>query len=131
MNRVLSEIASTFHKDKCCDKDDKFKNLPGGGVIIWIVLAVVLCLCSSKGNFGGFIGNPCCKPKKDCGPTGGSTGILAAVFLLLLFAGNGNGNILGVGSSPGNVNTNLINVGTQDDCCEDEYYEESCCSQKC
>jgi hypothetical protein len=131
MNRVLSEIASTFHRDKCCEKEKGCKDLPGGGIIIWIVIAIVLCLCFGGGSFRGFGGSTCCKPKRTCGSSGGGVGILALLFFALIFAAGGNGSILGAGSSPGNVNTNVLNVGTPDDCGDDEYYEDCCYSQKC
>jgi hypothetical protein len=132
MNSILSEIASTFSRDKCCDKDKKCKDFNKDGILIWVVLAVVLglCLCRGGNNFGGFVGNACCKPKRSCGSSGGGTGILALLFLALLLGGNGS--VLGSGSSPGNVNTNVINVDTEDDHCEDdEYYEDCSYSRKC
>ncbi|WP_139905416.1 hypothetical protein [Clostridium thermarum] len=132
MSSILSEIASTFCEDKSCSKGKKGKDFTKDGILIWIVLAVILgiCLCSGGGNFGTFIGNPCCKSKSSCSSSKGGVGLLVLLLLLLLLGGNGG--VLGFGNSSGNVNTNVINVDTQDDCCEDdEYYEDSCCSSKC
>lgn len=128
MSRILSEIAATFNRDKCCDAGVRQKDFAGGGIIILVVLALVLCLCCGGGNFGGFGVGPCGKPKRACNSSGGGTGILLLLFLALLLGGN----VLGLGGSPGNVNTNVINVDTQEDYCDDDTYIEDCCySQKC
>ena len=136
MSRILSEIAATFNRDKCCDKGVRQNDLAGGGIIILVVLALVLCLCCGGGGFGGFGGVPHGKPKKACDSTCGGTGILGAgtgillpLLFLALFLG---GDFLGLGASQGNINTNVVNVDTQDDYCDDDTYIEDCyCSQKC
>lgn len=127
MSGLLSELSSTFCGGKSCDKNKEGNNLLNSGIFIWIALAVFLCLCRG-GNFGGFAYNPCCKPKEISGASKGNGIIVALILLLFLLAGNGDG----LGSNQGNVNTNIINVGTADEDCDDEYYEDcSCNHSKC
>lgn len=130
MSGLLSELSSVFCGGKSCDKDKGGSDLFNSGIFIWIALAVVLCLCRGGSSFGSFAGNPCCKSRESSGSSKGNGVIVALILFDLLFAGNEG--VLGGQSNQGNVNTNLINVGTADEDCGDEYYEDcSCNHSKC
>ncbi|NLZ49231.1 MAG: hypothetical protein GX895_10740 [Clostridiales bacterium] len=128
MSGILSELSSSFCGGKSCDKNKGGNDVLNSGIFIWIALAVLLCMCRGGSSFGGFVVNPCCKSKEHSGSSKGKGVIVFLILLFLLFAGNGDG----LAGNQGNVNTNIINVGTSDENCDDDYYEEcSCNSSKC
>lgn len=125
MSGLLSELSSAFCGGKSCDKSKGGNDIFSNGIFIWIALAVFLCLCRGGSSFGGFAGNPCCKSRESSGPSKGGGVIFVLILLLLIFSGNGDV----LGSNQGNVNTNIINVGTPDENCDDEYYEDCSCNR--
>lgn len=123
MNRAIDEIASTKCNDEC-DKDNcgfDFKDI-GKNKIFIIIIIIALILCGGGGFPGGASGfGPCVRPAKCGGGSCGGGSIWGLFVLALLFLGNGNGGLGGAG----NVNTNVINLGPEDDYCEDPC--DNCC----
>lgn len=115
MNKILAELAST-----CCGKDDgcgKLKKNDKQLLLIIIVVIVLLCSCGGgRPNIGPFCGS-------NCGSNCGSGNKLGGswIWLILLFVFLCPGLL---GSNAGNINTNLINVDTDDGAgYEDQYYD--------
>lgn len=111
MNRAIREAASTLFKDDCKGGSDKNNSL------LCIIIAVIFFCCGGSGFLGG--GNSCgCESKSCGGRTGlGGSWIIILIILLCCCGNDGFGNVLGAG---GNVNTNVINVDT-DDSYDDDY----------
>jgi hypothetical protein len=109
MNKAIKEAASTLCKDDCKFGSDK------NNTILCVLIAVIFFCCGGSGFLGG--GNSC--GEKDCRRGAGLGGSWIVILIILLcFCGkDGLGGVLGTG---GNVNTNVINVET-DDSYDDEY----------
>lgn len=123
MNKALEEAASTRCNDEC--EDNKFdfdlKSIGKNKIFLFIII-IALIACSG----GGFAGNngfaPFGRPTRCGGGGGGNGSIWGLLVLAFLFAGNGG--VLG-SAGTGNVNTNVINLGPEEECCEEPC--DNCC----
>ncbi|MDP4088534.1 MAG: hypothetical protein Q8930_04580 [Bacillota bacterium] len=124
MNKALEEAASTRCNDECEKGNFGFDLKDIGKNKIFIIIIIIAIIACSGGGFPGNNGiGPCMRPSRCGGGGGGSGGIWGLLVLAFLFAGNGIGGLGGAGT--GNVNTNVINVGPEEECCEEPC--NNCC----
>ncbi|OPJ55348.1 hypothetical protein [Clostridium oryzae] len=107
MDKILAELAST-----CCCKDKDGKKNSFDGMWVWIVIGIIV-LCSCSSGKPGFIS--CCNSTCGTGNQSSGSWIWLIIIFVFLFSGFKDGKL-------GNVNTNLINLDT-DDGYDDEYYD--------